>query len=297
MEGLLDRMDPSRAEAYTKTEGAKNQAFANWYNKRHPSLYYKGYKPGDLMWTRWQNQAGRAEAQKNLELQRQHLQKLLDGKKLAPEDRVSAESFLHEVEEAQNGGVVLYSDRDMPEPKNTQYGFKLMNVDEDGLPHAMFIDAAKPYELGKWYAAEAPGLDALLAVEPGYAYLVDADDNVDIDSRRPITRSGSGFKGLPGKGLVDSATLDGKRWMTMYKNKAGETSVANVGINGSGGVSTFAMRPGIHAVDIPSMAHIGAKSTKGKGSKIDTRRPNQRWFLIEYPVDNYYNLEALRNKR
>lgn len=297
MEGLLDRMDPARAEAYIKEEGAKNQAFANWYNKRHPSLYYKGYAPGDLFWSRFSNSTERKEALRNLETERQHLQKLLGGKNLAPEDRVSAESFLHEVEEAQNGGVALYSDRDMQEPKNTQYGFKLMNVDENGLPHAMFIDAAKPYELGKWYAAEAPGLDALMAVEPGYAYLVDADDNVDIESRRPITRSGSGFKGLPGKNLVDSATLEGKRWMTVYKNKAGETSVANVGINGSGGVSTFAMRPGIHAVDIPSMAHIGAKSTKGKGSKIDTRRPNQRWFLIEYPVDNDYNLEAFKNKR
>ena len=32
------------------------------------------------------------------------------------------------------------------EPKRMQYGFKLMNVDGEGLPHAMFIDAAKLHE-------------------------------------------------------------------------------------------------------------------------------------------------------
>lgn len=181
------------------------------------------------------------------------------------------------------------------EPEKTQYGFKLMNVDENGLPHAMFIDAAAPYQLGQWYTADAPGLSALMKVEPGYAYLVDADDNVDMESRRAIVRENGSIKGLPGKSLVNQATNEGKRWMTVTTDAKGKKAVATVGINGSGGVSAFALRQGIHAVDIPSMSHIGSK-TKGS-EKIDTRRPDQRWFLIEYPVDNDYNQEAYSNPR
>lgn len=176
------------------------------------------------------------------------------------------------------------------EPKKVQYGFKLMNVDEDGLPHAMFIDAAKPYEFGKWYKADSPKMENLLHLEPGYAYLVDENDVADESSRRPVTKKGGAFRGLPGKGLINQATAEGKRWMVVDQYADGSKSIHNVGINGSGGVSTFALRPGIHAVDIPSMKHIGSKSEGA--TRIDTRRPNQRWFLIEYPVDQDYNQEA-----
>ena len=176
------------------------------------------------------------------------------------------------------------------EPKQTQYGFKLMNVDENGLPHAMFIDAAAPYELNTWYKADSPKMENLLKLEPGYAYLVDSNDVADEASRKPISKVKGNFRGLPGKAAINQATAEGKRWMVVDQYANGQKSIHNVGINGSGGVSTFALRPGIHAVDIPSMAHIGAKS---EGSaKIDTRRPDQRWFLIEYPVDQDYNQEA-----
>jgi len=176
------------------------------------------------------------------------------------------------------------------EPKKVQYGFKLMNTDENGLPHAMFIDAAKPYELGQWYAADSPKMENLIKLEPGYAYLVDENDVADEKSRIPVRKEKGSFRGLPGKAAVNKATEENKRWMVIDQYADGSKSVHNVGINGSGGVSTFALRPGIHAVDIPSMAHIGSKS-KGSSS-IDTRRPNQQWYLIEYPVDQDYNQEA-----
>ena len=195
------------------------------------------------------------------------------------------------IEEAEEGATTTrYSLRQEPAPKKTQWGFKLMTVDENGLPHAMFIDAAAPYEYGVWYNADSPKLENLLHLEPGYAYLVDADDNADMATRKPIRKVNGSFRGLPSKAEVNQATTDGKRWMVIDKYADGSANVQNVGINGSGGISTFALRPGIHAVDIPSMAHIGARSEGSK--KIDTRRPNQRWFLIEYPVDNDYNQEA-----
>ena len=185
------------------------------------------------------------------------------------------------------------------EPKKTQYGFKLMNVDENGLPHAMFIDAAKPYEFGVWYAADSPKMANLIKLEPGYAYLVDENDMADMATRMPVKKvtrvsktgkKSTSWQGLPGKKLVNNATAENKRWMIVDQYADGSKSIHNVGINGSDTVSTFALRPGIHAVDIPSMSHIGAKSEGA--AKIDTRRPNQRWFLIEYPVDQDYNQEA-----
>ncbi len=82
--------------------------------------------------------------------------------------------------------------------------------------------------------------------------------------------------------------------MVVSRYSDGTKSVHNVGINGSGGVALFALRPGIHAVDIPSMKHIGEKANGS--SKINSRRADQRWFLIEYPVDMDYNQEAYQHK-
>ncbi len=184
------------------------------------------------------------------------------------------------------------------EPKKVQYGFKLMNVDETGLPHAMFIDAAKPYELGVWYAADSPKLENLLGLEPGYSYLVDENDNADMTTRKKFTKTTkrnkkgelvTNYSSLPGKGDVNKATEENKRWMLVDRYADGGTNIRNIGFNGSGSVSHFALRPGIHAVDIPSMAHIGAKDSETGKLK---RRPDQRWFLIEYPVDVDYNQEA-----
>ena len=179
-------------------------------------------------------------------------------------------------------------------PVKTQYGFKLMSFGKDGLPHALFIDSANPYELGRWYTADSPKMENLISLEPGYAYLVDENDVADQSSRKAVRKVGGQFRGLPGKTAVDKATADGKRWMVVDQYADGSKSIHNVGINGSGTVSTYALRPGIHAVDIPSMKHIGAKSTGS--AKIDTRRPNQRWYLIEYPVDMDYNQEAYQHE-
>jgi len=205
------------------------------------------------------------------------------------------------VEEATEGGTITrYSIRQGPPPQKTQWGFKLMRVDADGKPHAMFIDAARPYELGVWYNADAPALNELIQLEPGYAYLVDENNNVDVNSRKKISRSPSGtITGLPGKTLINQATDEGKRWMTVTVDKAGKKAVANVGLSGGKNQSpaTFAMRPGLHAVDIPSMAHIGPEYKDVDGTTKKKRHPDERWFLIEYPVDQDYNQEAYNNPR
>ena len=202
------------------------------------------------------------------------------------------------MEEASEGTTVSrFSLREEEPPEKTQWGFKLMRVDENGLPHAMFIDAARPYEYGTWYNADAPALDTLLQLEPGYAYLVDENNNVDQSTRKKITRTAKAITGLPGKGLINQATEEGKRWMTVTVDAKGKKAVANVGISGgkNPSPSTFAMRPGLHAVDIPSMAHIGPEYKDANGETKKKRRPDERWFLIEYPVDVDYNQEAYDN--
>lgn len=208
-----------------------------------------------------------------------------------------------------------YSLRTEAPPKKTQWGFKLMTVDADGKPHAMFIDSEMPYEIGEWYNADSPNLDDLKDLEPGFTYLIGEDgkiveDGLDftdgrgrpqhIEGRYPILHDGK--PKLPPKGAVKAATGIGARWMRIDMYSANQQHMSptndgkrysNVGIGGGGSVSTFAIRPGIHAVDIPSMAHIGAENEQGK---IDRRRPDQRWFLIEYPVDRDYNQEAFGNR-
>lgn len=186
-------------------------------------------------------------------------------------------------------------------PKKTQYGFKLMTVKKVGdqwLPTAMFIDRANPYEFGQWYKADSPKLENLIHLEPGYSYLIDENDNADMETRRPfkkttrVNKKGqkqTSYSQLPSVGDIDKATLDGKRWMLVDRYADGGVNIQNLGVNGSGSVSKFALRPGIHAVDIPSMAHIGAVDNENGGKK---RRTNERWFLIEYPVDVDYNQEA-----
>ena len=236
-------------------------------------------------------------------------QKKLDKKAEEKAKKAAAKAAAENAAGAQVGdGGIRFSLRTASPPKKTQYGFKLMDVDENGLPHAMFIDADKPYEFGVWYDADSPDLASLTKLEKGFAYEVDENGNIDQSTRVPVhwksTVSKAGKKstnlvGIPNVTMIRNSGAQGKRWMAVVEANDGKghdgkgTAVYNIGINGSGSPYKYAIRPGLHAVDIPSMRHIGSV-TKGS-SKIDTRRPNQRWFLIEYPVDQDYNQEAYAN--
>ncbi len=57
----------------------QNQDFAAWYHNRHPSLYYRGYQPGDLFKNR-----------RNVQREIHHLDRLLEGNRLTEEDREQA---------------------------------------------------------------------------------------------------------------------------------------------------------------------------------------------------------------
>lgn len=104
MEELTGYMDPAAAERWTgmdENRKPNDTDFAEWYNERHPSLYYPGYKPGDLM--------NSLDAQVR---EREYLEELLRRDDLQEEDREQAEDFLRRLNPRTGTGEVFYSERD-----------------------------------------------------------------------------------------------------------------------------------------------------------------------------------------
>lgn len=177
---------------------------------------------------------------------------------------------------------VRYRVREGSMPVKTQKAFKLFKVDEQGNPHPLFIDSKAPLFTGVWLDAESPKLDDMKALDEGY-YLIEKDGK-------------STNVGKPTKQMVEqiAARADGSRYMNVSHYSDGSKKVSNVGINGSGSVSTFAMRPGWHITNAPSARHIGAVGADGKTKAY--RRPDERWFEVEYAADKDYNEEARQSK-
>ena len=97
-ERLLPYMDALTRQTYTG-DGAEmdvfSPAFKRWYDKRHPSIYYPGYEPGDLFdrgkadsWKAWDNQDREAE----------YLRNLLDSGKLMEPELTEARQLLDRLE-------------------------------------------------------------------------------------------------------------------------------------------------------------------------------------------------------
>lgn len=179
--------------------------------------------------------------------------------------------------------------REKPAPKKTRKVYKLMRLGLDGKLYPLYIDRnAMPIELGQWYDADSPEVKDLENLEAGYAYLIDAEGNV-VNSK-PVKRNKKGnISGLPNLDAVNNAAVNGQRWITITINADGKRAYANVGINGSEGTSTFALRPGWHAGSLPSMRQIG----KGKDRNI--RDNSFVWVEGEIAADVDYQPEADAN--
>lgn len=176
--------------------------------------------------------------------------------------------------------MTRYSVRKKPAPQKTKKAYKLFKVDANGNPHALFIDKASNLEQGIWYDADCPNIESIQNLDAGYTYLMDMD-GVVYDKRSSDSKLNTGE--------VKEASEKGLRWMSVTEGAKGTKLVRNVGINGSGTVSMYALRPGWHATSAPSARHIG--STDG-GKEVRYRRPDERWFEIEISADNDYNDEA-----
>ena len=184
---------------------------------------------------------------------------------------------------------ISFSVREGEEPKTSAQAYKLFNVDENGMPHALFIDAANALELGTWYNADSPLIKDMESLEPGATYYIDRGGNAEL--RRFNNKAQS-----PSKSDLEEAAREGGRfiYVGVYKDakRKGQKSYANWGLNGSGQISTFAMRPGWHMTNVPAARHIGAGRNGGEAMY---RRPNQRWFLVEYATDVDYSEEAAQS--
>lgn len=210
--------------------------------------------------------------------------------------------------------------REKPAPKKTQKVYKLMRLGEDGKLYPLFIGSGAEVELGKWYDAESPKLQDLTSlssndyvgtrtvtingvdVKEKYnygAYIVNNETGEAMslaDFKAKYSKEFAKMGKNPNKKAVNWATDNGYRWIKIEEKKQGQSryggearSYYNYGINGSGGVGTFAMRPGWHAGSLPTMRQIG------KGSGKNLRDDTFVWVEGEIPADIDYNEEAQKN--
>ena len=207
-------------------------------------------------------------------------------------------------------------------PKKTQKVFKLMRLNpaEEGKLFPLFIGNGEAVELGKWYDADSPKLQDLKnlsskdyvatrsvtkggkKVKENYNYGVYIVNNETgeamslADFKEKYSKEFAKMGNNPNVAALNWATDNGYRWIRIEEKNQGQSryggekrSYYNYGINGTGAVSTFAMRPGWHAGSLPTMRQIG----KGKGKNL--RDDNFVWVEGEIPADIDYNEEAQKN--
>ena len=207
-------------------------------------------------------------------------------------------------------------------PKKTQKVYKLMRLNpaEEGKLFPLFIGNGEAVELGKWYDADSPKLQDLKnlsskdyvatrsvtkggkKVKENYnygAYIVNNETGEAMslaDFKEKYAKEFAKMGNNPNVVALNWATDNGYRWIRIEEKNQGQSryggekrSYYNYGINGTGAVSTFAMRPGWHAGSLPTMRQIG----KGKGKNL--RDDNFVWVEGEIPADIDYNEEAQKN--
>lgn len=191
-----------------------------------------------------------------------------------------------------------YSVRTESAPKKTKKVYKLMRLEKGGL-YPLFIDKnSMPIHLKTWYNADSPNMDMLKSMPSG-VFLVDYNNGTYTSLEDYANKRGIKLKDkqkYPAKEAIDEASEKGLRWVYIeetakgQKRYDGETrKYWNLGINGSGSVSTFAMRPGWHAGSLPTMRQIG------KGTERNLRDAKFVWVEGEIAADVDYQNEAEGN--
>ena len=198
-------------------------------------------------------------------------------------------------------GDLLFRQREKPAPKKTIKVYKLMRLGADGKLYPLFIDSAAPIEMRQWYDGDAPDFEMLKKLPSGI-HLLNAqtgeyvmDYNTFFNEHKDMFNGGK--KGAnPSVAAINWATENGYRFINIketeraQKRYGGENrQYYNFGINGSGSVSEYAMRPGWHAGTHPTMRQIG------KGKNKDLRDDSFVWVEGEIAADNDYNAEAQSN--
>ena len=194
---------------------------------------------------------------------------------------------------AETGEEARFRKREEPDPKKTQKVYKLMRLGEDGKLYPLYIDNASAVELGQWYNADSPNLGDLKKLPSGI-HLIDSEGKATSWEDYKAANNLKGKK--PNADVIRQTAENGSRWVsivdkpTSQKRYEGENrSYYNLGINGSGQVGEFAMRPGWHAGSLPTMRQIG------KGKNKDLRDDSFVWVEGEVSADKDYQQEAESN--
>lgn len=208
---------------------------------------------------------------------------------------------------------VRYSIRKEAPPKKTQKAYKLMRL-VDGKLYPLFIGNNEEVTPGIWYNADSPNLSQLKDLEPG-THLVDMKSGEamtwdEYAEKYVPKKDGKPARNKPNKDDVHWANDNGYRFMHI-EDKAGSKSEGrmqkqygdtrayyNWGVNGSsksqtgeGSASLYALRPGWHFGEVPSMHQIGYGGDAGETVRLD----NQVWVEVEMSADVDYNAEAEAN--
>ena len=194
---------------------------------------------------------------------------------------------------SETGEEVRFRKREEPDPKKTQKVYKLMRLGDDGKLYPLYIDNASAVELGQWYNADSPNLGDLKKLPSGI-HLIDSEGKATSWEDYKAANNLKGKK--PNADVIRQTAENGSRWVsivdkpTSQKRYEGENrSYYNLGINGSGQVGEFAMRPGWHAGSLPTMRQIG------KGKNKDLRDDSFVWVEGEVSADKDYQQEAESN--
>lgn len=208
---------------------------------------------------------------------------------------------------------VKYSLRKEAPPKKTQKAYKLMRL-VDGDLYPLFIGNNEKVKVDTWYNADSPNLSQLKDLAPG-THLIDMETGEAITwdeyaEQYLPKKNGKPARNKPNKDDIHWANDNGYRFMhiedkaggksegTMLKQYGDTRAYYNWGVNGSsksksgeGSASLYALRPGWHFGELPTMHQIGYG-----GKTEDTYRlDNQVWVEVEMAADVDYNAEAEAN--
>lgn len=182
----------------------------------------------------------------------------------------------------------LGSIRTKKAPKKTIKCYKLLRL-VDGKIYPLFIGRGEDLEFGVWYDADSPDFRHLEKLDFGN-HLIDMGSGRVLESREKN----------PSLKEINEATANNQRWIIIKpaakKSQFGNDKLYyNWGISKSKGKevanSSYSLRPGWHAGELPVMNQIGIPD--GNGGKL--RDDSFVWVECEISADKNYQDEADAN--
>lgn len=159
--------------------------------------------------------------------------------------------------------------------EKTAKAYKLFTRGRDGKLYALFVDAQKPLETGKWMPAIIPQDKVIKDTKNGRLYVISKGSD---QSQTKYSKQGTG-KNVS----IDDET----RERLIAQGDLPPNSKAK-------SIKGVALRPGWHAGASPSAEHIGPTVRLPDGTEVRYRADDQVWAEVEMPADVDWQKEALK---